>query len=243
MSTGVLVANSIVGMNKVSANPLNSYIESLDPLVYFPMSEGSGTVIYDSANGYNGDYVGVDLSQSVSPFTAPYFDRVNDYANINTASLTSSVDKLKGTFVQFVKPINSTYINTTGITGTTFMLQWVNGNNAITAGKIGAAYYVRYIGAAVSKQQALTFSDAWFMVGATWDTTADEFKAYQNGSQVGATQNSLTAPVDPFNYGLIGSSVAPPINVWDGWIAHTAIWADRVLTPTEMSNIYTQAGI
>lgn len=222
---------------------LDTFIESLGPSFYFKHEETSGTAIVEAINGYNGTYAGVDLAQDKEPFTCPYFDRVNDYGDIKTAQMVAAADVNKGSFVQFVKPVDAAYISTIGILGATLNLVFVNGNNIISAGKIGAAYYLKYVGAAVGKTLSVPFLDAWFQVGGTWDTTADEVKYFHNGAQYGSTLDTLTAPVGSMTVATVGAADTTPTNVWDGWLAHTAIWFGDVLTEDEYEEMYTRSEI
>ena len=82
---------------------------------------------------------------------------------------------------------------------------------------------------------------SWFHVALTVSKAADEMKAYINGSQVGTTLTGLGAWSGALssNNCLVGAAWAIPLNVWNGRIAHAAIWK----TPLSAANILKLATV
>jgi hypothetical protein len=80
----------------------------------------------------------------------------------------------------------------------------------------------------------------WFLIGITWDKSADEFKAYINGAQVGVTQTGLgtwTGALDTTTCNL-GAQTTTPTSPHKGLLQHPMVLANRVLTAAEWLSIY-----
>ena len=85
---------------------------------------------------------------------------------------------------------------------------------------------------------------AWMHFAITWDKTADAVKAYYQGSQTGATASGLGvwAGLLASTTTIIGSLDTTPALVWDGWLAHAAVWT-KALLAAQIADIYNASGI
>lgn len=211
-------------------------------LAYWPLSEASGTTITDlSGNGRNGTYTGVDLGQTGigDGRTAPYFDGVNDYGNVYSAALASGFNKDEGTAALWVK------VNSAGI--------WSDGADhmalAITNDAVDSYLWIKktapatlsftYRGGATIKTVTVgsQSSVGWLHLAMTWSKAADQMKVYINGVQGGSTQTGLGTWTGVLNSSrcVIGARLTTG-DVWNGTIAHTAIWTTP-LTAAQIASL------
>lgn len=68
----------------------------------------------------------------------------------------------------------------------------------------------------------------------TWDLTADEFKLFIDGIQIGTTQTGLGTPSGAWDRLYVGADRAGA-NLWTGWIDDLFILDDVVLSDTEVA--------
>lgn len=210
----------------------------------------SGTTVFAKvSSARNGTLQGLDLQNADGPVPgtlAPYFDGVNDYVNIITASLQSIFDLDKGAVFGWSKASGS------GI--------WTDGSGRfIMSLQYDGVNYFRVAKSTSNNTMELSRRDStglhrllyspfsstnWFSWGISWDTVADELKFFINGSQVGATLTGLG------NWGghglvtaLIGAVTTVPAQVWSGWLAYPSVWFGSVPTPTDFSNMTVAAAI
>ncbi|MHC4649114.1 MAG: LamG-like jellyroll fold domain-containing protein [Planctomycetota bacterium] len=89
----------------------------------------------------------------------------------------------------------------------------------------------------------LTFTGL-FMPLITWDTTADEVKAYINAVQQSTTRTGLGTWVGALTSTdcTVGARTTAADLPWDGGIAYWALF-DEVLTQSEINAIYQASGI
>lgn len=225
----------------------NSYSKKLQRLFgssivgYWPMWESSGSVSADiSGRGHNGAYTGVDLNQPGigDRRTCPLFDGVNDYNNIYSAGLNTDMNKDEGTIASWCKVAGAgVWTDATARHFATFEIDGANvirlrrgaTNNAIECGRVvgGVNKNVTDTG--------LAGTLAWFHVAMTWSVSANELKAYINGSQVGSTQTTIPTLVGGLAPTLtcLGSRNQTPLNPWSGYLAH-AILLNRPATAAEV---------
>jgi hypothetical protein len=73
-------------------------------------------------------------------------------------------------------------------------------------------------------------------LGLTWDLTADEVRAFYNGSQTGSTQTGLGTWVGAPTavYVGVGALVNFP---WSGYAGHVAFW-NSAKTPKQMATLW-----
>jgi hypothetical protein len=200
---------------------------------YWPLWEPSGSVAdnYQGIAARDGSYTGVTLGQAGigDGRTCPYFDGANDYVDVYSDSLRDAFSADNGTIMAWAKVSGANI-------WTDDQLRWVffigaDNNNRIQLVKTGAdgsnkfAWLYKAGGTKKEVSEAITPTD-WFHVAFTWDTAADEAKAYYNGAQIGDTLTDLGTWAGNLasGYCFIGSFATPPNYIWSGWIAHPAVW-------------------
>ncbi len=222
--------------------------EAANLIGYWPMNEASGTNS-DNAEGTaarDGTYTGVTLGQTGigDGNTCPLFDGANDFNNIASASLgTAGISdnltvalwaKVSGSgvwtdstlryMIRFTYSTTSDYISIIR-SATNNRLQW-----SCEWGNGGAI--------AVLKNSVT--ETGWMHMAITINVGSDAVIAYYNGSPTGSpgsgliTQSDTT--LDTLRTLISSDDVSSPANIWDGWLAHAAIWT-TVLTPAEIATL------
>jgi len=220
-----------------------SRVQALAPIAYWPFWEVSDTTATDaSGNSRTGTY-----SSDVSTWpiqsgigdghTAPDFDGTNDYVGAYSVSLRAAFDGTEGSVIGWAKVSGSG----TWIDGNTHIILDVGGdaNNYVMVYKgVGANRldFVYQANATFETIQVTMSPIAWFHWAITWSDSADEVKAYVDGSQQGTTQTSVGTWGVPLSLLLIGTTAGPPNMTWEGGIAHTAIF-DRALLAGEIVEV------
>lgn len=201
---------------------------NLDPdnlILYHPMSEASGGVAIDfSPEGNDGAYTGVSLGQPGigDGKTCPYFDGVSDYNNIQSAGLAADFDPDELTIAMWIRHSDFTEAGADRI----FQLA-ADGDNLVRIYKGGAGECVwqYWVNPTEKKVEKAAITDTgWIHLALTFSATEDEFKGFWNGDQVQATRSTLPTWVGALATAVVGATNITPTNVWDGWIAHFAIW-------------------
>lgn len=101
--------------------------------------------------------------------------------------------------------------------------------------------YCAYNAAGTLESQALSIGTPtdWFQVAVTWSKAADQFKAYLNGAQVGATGSGLGiwSGAIASTLAVVGASSTTPADVWSGLLANVCLW-NRALNATQIAALY-----
>jgi len=215
---------------------------------YLKLDETSGATAADSSgHSTAGAYLNVDLANALMPTkiggSAPLFGGTDgDAVNWYSAALVSNFDPLEGTLIAWVKAHDAGVWTDAAERGILVIRD--DASNRVNIYKAPDANTLSFVAAAggtvkTVADTSLGGSTAWFMVGLTWSKTADQVKAYINGSQVGDTQTGLGIFVGPIIDGRcnVGASVTTSA-AWNGWIGH-AILLIRVATPTEMGLVWS----
>ena len=212
------------------------------PIAYWPQWEASGAVAQCLIKAaQNGTYTGVDLGYPGigDGNTSPYYDGANDYTNAFTATLAGAFNGQEGSILFWAKVAN-VGVWTDG-TRRDMLFTQVNASNIIIIRRLVANNAIdwNYIAGGVTENialGALTTTD-WMHIGMTWSLSAGangEVKAYYNGAQSGATQVTLGAWAGAIINATIGATNVVPSNVWNGYLAHCAVW-NRALAPAEIA--------
>lgn len=205
------------------------------------LAESSGSDAADSgANGYDGTYVGATLAGLTGPDgeNAPVFDGVNDYVELYSAGLAGAIDTTKGSALVWVKAADSS-VWTDGQYRRVFHISSGSALNQIDFEKynVNNSFRVYFDGNAsgtvVDYVEYTTSRTDWFCAACTWDLTADEFKVYIDGVQVGTTQTGLGAWGAAISDINIGSRWDGAHN-WKGGIALAALW-DETLSDSQIA--------
>lgn len=221
-------------------------IDTYGAHVVFPLVDiASGTTITaktDSA--YNGALVGWTLQNAAGPVTntlAPYSDGTSDYGAVDTVALRAAWNGGIGSCVMFGQV---SAVGDWTDTVTRELFSWkVDNNNWIRAykhGTLGLDAYVALGGNASIRRQT-TATTAWFMVGISWQDSANgnAVKAYFNGTQVGTTVTGYGAWAGtPVTLALGSAADNGASAVWKGWLGYAAFKFGSVWSATDMANIY-----
>lgn len=200
-------------------------------------------------NSLNGDITGATINVSAgSKLKKAYtFDGANDYSDIHSAEINSIFNPDKGTLLAFAKVSGSGVW--TDSTERDLVRLRVDGNNEIILNKQTVDNELRwYYGASGTGDNvvdtSLNGSIGFFLMAMTWDTSADEMKAYLNGTQVGSTQTGLGTWIGNLSstQSVIGAINTTPSSVWDGDISHVALLTE-VLSGAEIFRIAKLGGV
>lgn len=212
-------------------------VEALDPIAYYVLGEDSGSAALDyGPGGFHGTYIGAVPGGAAGigdGNTAALFDGTDD--SIDISAMAPAFSGAAGTVLVWGRRAPSTtgYLVRIAANGSNqVFIQDVTGTGTLTFRRQAA-------GASKSIADAsLLGSTTFFSAAVTWDTSADQLKAYINGVQIGTTQTGLatftgtpgatTTVIGAFNTTGTGS--------YPGGIAHVAIW-DRALSPSEVLSL------
>lgn len=196
------------------------------------MGELSGTVSTDySPQKNDGAYTGVSLGYRGigDGRTCPLFDGANDLNNIYSAALNTDFNGLEGTIAVWAK------VSAAGVwadaTLRVIMRLRVDASNEVQIRKTATANQLSwlYVAGGTTDSVASTALGAatdWLHLALTWSDSEDSLKAYANGVQVGLTQTTLGDWTGVLSSTTchIGAASTTPTNVWDGYLAHAALW-------------------
>lgn len=216
-----------------------------NPDAYWPLWEASGGVAQCLVNSaQNGAYTGVTLGDTTTPWgdPAPFFDGVNDFVDIYSATFDGVFDGADGSLMIWNKVYNAG-VWTDGQTHNILRFE-VDGSNTIypqysnAANTMNVPYKAGV--ATVWVTHAPISSVDWLHWGFTWSASSDEVKLYLNGIQVGGTQNGLGVwsggPLMNTRT-VIGAATTDPVLQFYGWEAHCAVWAGTVLTQPQFADL------
>jgi hypothetical protein len=227
-----------------SKGSYNAMVIGSKPLIYFPMNDPSGLVAKNWGTlgvASDGAYTGVDLRNMPGPKggSVPYFDGANDFLNLYSAAMASAFNGNLGTLMVWIKA------RTAGI--------WTDATTRYIAYlKVDSGNYLRFYKTTTDNQfiiaraasthaeqistTSMGGSTAWHCILMHWDDAGtNEVRHYIDGSQVGSTIEAYTFVGSlASDQSLAGAGTSVPNYVWDGYLAHLALW-DRVLTPAEIS--------
>ena len=161
------------------------------------------------------------------------YDGVDDYVNLSSA--VGVVDVNRGTFSAWVK------LETTSINAPVFKY-YVNANNQITIIYLHSSNQIKFMYKAAgtnTQVQAATAIEggAYAHVALTWDTGANELKAFINGTQFGTTQSGFGTWSGSATVLHLGHNALSGSDFWKGNIDEFAIFS-RAKTNAEILSIY-----
>ena len=149
---------------------------------------GSGTTWYDLIGNNNATLVnGVAYNSANGGFLT--FDGVNDYVLANNISLNSAFSSTSVSHFTWVYPISPGQI-VVELGQTTINNGWHDSNIEISSG--GVFSFSTWHGTFANKVISTQSFNAWYYVGFTYNGTT--LTAYINGTSVGATTFTRTAP-------------------------------------------------
>ena len=216
-----------------SGQPYTKKLLSYGPIAYWPQDEATGTTVNCLVNAaQDGTYTGVTLANAAGPDgvrKAPLYDGTNDFADVQTATLAAAFSGAAGTIAAWAK-VNAAGIWTDGSWNYIARLA-VDNNNEIKLIKTNTNNRLEftYNAGATSKtvyKDSMT-ETGWMHLALTWDKTADQVKAYYNGSQEGTTQTTLGTWAGSLSNARIGAYNATLFR-WHGWLADVALWTSAL---------------
>jgi len=199
---------------------------------YWPLDEVSGTVCHDlSGNARNGSYVGVDLAKTGigDGRTCPYFDGVNDYVNIYSASLAAAFNGAEGTFLCWIKAVSAADWAAATVGAMTRIAADAASNGIRILNGAANDIEWKYIAGGITVQviAAATVNKMdWQCLSMTWSKAIDQFRVYARGIQIGTTQTGLGVwtGTPTATRMIVGANTVDPALPLHGNLAHVALW-------------------
>lgn len=191
------------------------------------------TISYDSSdNEFNGNYNNVSVGNGLGIYNGS-----NSYIDAIAAGFGTFFDGAAGTLVSKMTADSDVFAD--GIRRELFHVG-VDVNNFISMSKtVGGGFNAEYSAGGVLKQQALPLvDDGNYVVGQTWETSEDEFKAYFAGLQIGVTGSSLGVWAGVPGNVFFGAYSAA-LYFWKGSISDLII-ANQVADDADMALINTK---
>jgi hypothetical protein len=189
------------------------------------------TAVAEVDTARNGTYTNVTLQSIDGPIPAegdaPSFNGTTSRLNLNSASLISLFNASQGSILLWVK-VSGAGIWTNGANGY-FITLAADVNNWIYIRKDNANNQIQFSYKAGSTLEAVNLTPVsptdWFSVGVSWNKPAEEFKAYYNGLQTGATQASLGTWAGSLaaTQQVLGAFNTTPSNPFSGYLAYAAV--------------------
>ena len=216
---------------------MHAHINALtySPTHYFALDDVSGTTVIESVAGDNGTASGVtwEAAGLGDGHTAATFDGVNDYITAYTAGMGAAFDETTGTIMMWLMPSGASWPENTY----PLRLGPDSSNEILIKTLAGEEIGMYYIAGGTTKYVPFAPPDTnWVHIAATWDTSADEFKAYMNGVQQGETQTSLGTWAGALTYAFIGAVNGTPSGPFPGYIAGVGLF-DAVLSEGQIAEI------
>ena len=215
---------------------------SYSPIAYWQLNETSGAAAVCSVNAaQNGTYTGVTLASSTGPDgqPVPLFDGANDFVSIYSAAFNTAWDGDEGAAVIWVKSLDWTTDNQR------FLRIGRSASEEIEfqiGGAVAGRMYFERVGSTTSSRVTVDTGSptGWTCMGMAWSKAGDTFKAYQDGSQTGATQNGLGAWVEASLLTAncaIGAQSTAPDNPCNAYIAHVAVFTNPAVDMAALATV------
>ena len=219
---------------------------------YWPLADNSGTTATDeSGNSRNGSYNNVTLGQTgigdgrTGVLFAP---ASSSYVNLYTAGLAGAFNGAAGTLFCWMQ-VRAASVWTDGTFRRIFLAQESFASNFVGFARDGGNNNLNYTyraggvtnGFVLASNGGGAGQTGWQPIAITWDKAVDQVKCYWRGSQLGSTGTGLgiwSGAPKAASTCLATASTAAPSALWDGAIAHAAIWT-RALSAAEIATLST----
>ena len=226
----------------------DTYIDKVlgySPIAYWPLNEAAGVVATELVNGWDGATTGATVGQPGigDGGTSYLFDGANDFVNIWSAGLSAAWDGDEFTMMAWVQMFN-VGVWTDGILRNAMRIR-ADANNYSALVKDDDNNQLLWNSRVGANSNNITEAGhaevTWLCMLATHSDSAGvgEHTAFLNGAQVGAPSVPTNVWVGALDNGttLIGAESDVPVRLWNGYIAHCAIW-DRPLTAPEIVDLF-----
>lgn len=221
-------------------------IESANLIAYWPLWEAEGATAdnYEGTAARDGTYSGVTLGQTGigDGETCPLWAG-NDHVDIYSASLNTAFSGAECTIAWWMK-VSAAGVWTDNTYRRLFDVRVDAGNRFFpTKSNTSNRLTYSYSGGGTRKdnnKNSITTTD-WIHCAITVSETADQYIPYFNAAVVGTIGTSLGEwTTDPLSSTetVIGAENTTPQQVWDGYIAHFAIWT-VALSQTNITKLAT----
>lgn len=200
-------------------------------------------------NPLNGDHTGVTVGQAATAALglAVLDDGATSYSNIHSAEINSVFNPDAGTLMILAK-VKDAGVWTDNTLRDIVRLR-ADGDNEIFIHKQQAVNSINFQMDAGGTTKAvasvaLAGTTDYFILAMTWDTGANQLKAFINGIQVGSTQTGLGVWVGNLldTNTVIGAASTIPGQVWDGFRTHVKLLRG-VLPPAQILSDAKAAGV
>ena len=219
-------------------------VMALNPLAYWPLWESSGSTVEDiSGNGYDGTYSGVTPGQAGigDGHAAVLLNGTSGYISVFGAELRDAFDGAEGSMLAWAK-VRDSSVWADGQRREVFRFTASDWSDYFWYEKytVTNAWWTRRMvnGAAQENYPVGNGTTDWICVALTWSESADEVITYAGGSRLGDIKTGLGTWDGTLGYAYIGAAYNNNTQVWDGWIAHAALF-DKVLTPGQIASLST----
>lgn len=205
---------------------------------YWPMDETSGSAMVDaSGNGRNGTYTGVDLAHAAGPdgIYVPFFDGINDFASIYSASFDAAFSGDEGSLLAWCK-VHSSADYSDSTHHTVFHVGFIGDDHIyFLIQNNGDLSWCHQTGGATIDIRSTDKPVSWFHAGLTWSLSNQRVRAYLNGAQVSTDQAGQTSMSTYMieSQAMVGAFTNTPFIPWHGWLAHCAV-LNREATAAEV---------
>ena len=219
------------------------------PIAYWPLWETAGVVAECLTNAamngiYNSDVSTWPPGAGIGDGnTAPFFDGANDFVYLGAgalAALNAVFSALNGSVMTWLRVSAVGVWTDAAIRYALNFMDTTDGNEQIAIYKSNVnnrlVYDFRSGGVTSQFVRNGIAETGWFQTIVTWDSGANEVKAYYNGVQQDVTRVYPGVWAGAINRGVIGAPNTVPTLAWHGWEQHTAFW-DRTLTPGEAATL------
>lgn len=199
-------------------------------IAYWDLADGDATARCLVDSNQNGTHTGITSGQTGidDGKTCPRYDGVNDVTDVYTTTFRDAFDGAEGTVHIWAK------VSGAGVwsdsTVRRFLTLRADANNWLALLKSNTNNRLQWYYESGSTGFTITLNSVttagWMPIALTWSETADQVKAYYDGSQTNSTQTSLGTWAGSLhsNYTVIGAYTNGPLAPWDGYLAHAPIW-------------------
>ena len=212
-------------------------------IAYWPLSEISGSIAYDMANGHDGVYSGdITLNDVDSPVIkgAPTFGGTNGKVNIYSAGLAAAFNSAEGTVVLYTKISPAVWAS--GVADYLFALRADVSNTVLISKSVAGNLFFGYVSGGVGDTpSAVGGATGWLQIGIAWSKSNDRVNCYVNGYNPYVEQTGLGVWAGALHasYTTIGtySTFYFPGNISNALLLNREASASEMLRLSKLGNL------